>query len=126
MSLTVSYSDLLFQHDEQEMFPGMRKLFPPLRKKNFIRIQTRNVPMRTIYGIQINRLINIERTNRNLKPLTWDDKIGLIAREHSQDMAKRNFFAHDNPEGEDPISHRAPNSSAVPGFPPDGRVLYRD
>lgn len=53
---------------------------------------------------EVNRLINLERTNQGLRPLIWDDKIGLIAREHSQDMANRNFFAHENPEGEDPTA----------------------
>lgn len=51
---------------------------------------------------RVHILINEERINYGLKPLIWDDKIALIAREHSQDMAINDFFSHDNPDGEDP------------------------
>lgn len=51
---------------------------------------------------RVHTLINEERVNYGLKPLVWDDKIALIAREHSQDMATNDFFSHDNLKGEDP------------------------
>lgn len=51
---------------------------------------------------EVHRLINEERINYGLSPLKWDNKIADIAREHSQDMVLRNFFSHDNPDGEDP------------------------
>jgi uncharacterized protein YkwD len=45
---------------------------------------------------------NVERSNEGLSELKWDDKLGKIARAHSEDMVQRNFFDHDNPDGEDP------------------------
>jgi uncharacterized protein YkwD len=51
---------------------------------------------------EVHNLINSERTNNGLRPLSWDDNIVTIAREHSKDMVDRNFFAHVNPNGEDP------------------------
>ena len=33
--------------------------------------------------------------------LAWNDKLNIIARKHSQDMANRNYFSHDDPEGHD-------------------------
>lgn len=51
---------------------------------------------------EVHRLINVERINKGLKPLNWDERIAQIAREHSKDMVNRNFFSHDNPEGKDP------------------------
>lgn len=51
---------------------------------------------------EIHRLINIERTNNGLNPLVWDNQIYSIARAHSEDMVERDFFAHENPDGEDP------------------------
>jgi uncharacterized protein YkwD len=51
---------------------------------------------------EVHQLINVQRTNNGLSALTWDDSIGTIAREHSEDMVKRNFFSHINPSGEDP------------------------
>lgn len=51
---------------------------------------------------EVHRRINTERTNNGLRPLSWDSKIVQIAREHSEDMVTRNFYSHDNPDGEDP------------------------
>jgi uncharacterized protein YkwD len=49
----------------------------------------------------IHALINKERTKHGLSALAWDDTLGRISRKHSQDMAKRNYFSHDSPEGHD-------------------------
>ncbi|MGH9998257.1 MAG: CAP domain-containing protein [Nitrosopumilaceae archaeon] len=50
----------------------------------------------------IHELINMERQKHGLNNLVFDTKLTNIARTHSQDMANRNFFAHENPEGQDP------------------------
>ncbi len=50
---------------------------------------------------QIHDLINEEREKRGLPTLAWNDKLSVIARKHSQDMANRNYFAHSDPEGHD-------------------------
>lgn len=47
---------------------------------------------------------NEERRKYGLKDLVWDDQLALIAREHSEDMAKNNFFSHTNLKGEDPTA----------------------
>ena len=47
-------------------------------------------------------LINAQRSAHGFQPLDHIEKIRLIARSHSEDMASRNFFSHDNPEGLDP------------------------
>ena len=39
--------------------------------------------------------INLERANNGLVELQWDDEIAAIARQHSQNMADKNFFSHD-------------------------------
>lgn len=51
---------------------------------------------------EVHRLVNLQRTKNGLSPLIWDDKIAIIAREHSQDMAENNFFSHYNLRGEGP------------------------
>ena len=48
------------------------------------------------------QLINAQRVKRGLSPLEHIEKIRLIARSHSEDMAKRSYFSHDTPEGLDP------------------------
>ncbi|MEM5777693.1 MAG: CAP domain-containing protein [Candidatus Aenigmatarchaeota archaeon] len=51
---------------------------------------------------EVYRLVNLERTKNGLNSLIWDDKIAIIAREHSQDMAENKFFSHYNLRGEGP------------------------
>ena len=49
-------------------------------------------------------LVNAERTHAKLSELKPDDKLSAIARAHSSDMARRHFFDHVNPNGEDPTA----------------------
>jgi len=48
----------------------------------------------------IHALVNRERAAKGLRPIAWDAKLAAIARGHSGDMAKRQYFAHASPEGE--------------------------
>ncbi len=47
-------------------------------------------------------LINAQRSMHGIHPLDHIEKVRLIARSHSEDMASRNYFSHDNLEGLDP------------------------
>lgn len=51
---------------------------------------------------KIHVLINQQRVNNGLSPLSLDNMLSNIARIHSKDMASRGFFAHETPEGVDP------------------------
>ena len=53
---------------------------------------------------RVHVLVNKERAGRKLAQLQFDDKLAKIARTHSQDMARRNFFDHVNPDGKDPTA----------------------
>lgn len=59
----------------------------------------------------IHQQINDERTIRGMKPLLWDTALAKIAADHSKDMAVRNYFSHDDPEG-----HRYTYRYAVAGY----------
>lgn len=48
---------------------------------------------------QVHNLINAERVKNNLKPLTWNSALSVIAQNHSKDMALRNYFNGTTPEG---------------------------
>jgi len=48
---------------------------------------------------KIHTLINLEREKAGLDTLSFDTKLTTIARNHSEDMAKRDYFLHDTPEG---------------------------
>jgi uncharacterized protein YkwD len=49
------------------------------------------------------RLLNEERVARGLAPLTADPALREVARAHSADMFQRGYFAHVNPDGQDPF-----------------------
>ncbi len=46
-------------------------------------------------------LVNEERQKKGLAPLEYDKTAYEAARYHSMDMAKRDYFSHTSPEGED-------------------------
>jgi uncharacterized protein YkwD len=49
---------------------------------------------------EIHDLVNRERQAQGLKSLAWDGPLAVVARRHSEDMAKRKYFSHNSPEGE--------------------------
>lgn len=52
--------------------------------------------------MRIHNLTNIKRHEKGMPSLAYDNRLSEIARKHSEDMAKRNFFSHENPDGKDP------------------------
>ncbi len=47
--------------------------------------------------------INRHRVTIGCRALAWDNRLAIVARRHSEDMARRHFFSHTNPEGRDPF-----------------------
>ena len=52
--------------------------------------------------IKVHQLTNQYRTQHELEPLSLDDNLSNVARGHSQDMALRDYFDHESPEGVNP------------------------
>jgi uncharacterized protein YkwD len=48
-------------------------------------------------------LVNAARSNAGCPSLTWNAEVAGVAARHSQDMRDRNFFSHDNPDGQSPF-----------------------
>ena len=48
---------------------------------------------------EIFRLVNSERAKQRLRPLVWDDDVANVARDHSRQMGRQGFFAHQDPRG---------------------------
>ena len=44
-------------------------------------------------------LINTARHENGVTPLTWDPELCIMARAHSADMVRRQFFSHETPDG---------------------------
>jgi uncharacterized protein YkwD len=55
-------------------------------------------------ALRVHELINEQRVRHGLAALDWDDKLAIIAEKHSIDMARRDYFSHDTPEGKDPTA----------------------
>ena len=55
------------------------------------------------YEAAMLQMINEERQKHGLKPLQADPEMLSVARAHSQDMFAKGYFAHDDPEGNDPF-----------------------
>ena len=49
----------------------------------------------------VHEAINEHRQAKGLQPLAWDEKLALVARNHSADMANRGYFEHEDLEGHD-------------------------
>lgn len=65
--------------------------------------ENRTAPRVSIENLEkeIHALINAERQHKGLQILSWNSTLSKVARKHSQDMARRNYFSHFSPEGHD-------------------------
>ena len=52
---------------------------------------------------EVLRLVNIERTKEGLNPLVLDADLCAVAQLHSDDMIKREYFSHIDPDGKTPF-----------------------
>ena len=55
----------------------------------------------------IHALVNAERQQAGLAPLSTDDLLSSVARSHSADMASRDYFDHVNTQGQHPSDRAA-------------------
>lgn len=49
---------------------------------------------------RIHELINEARQSRGTDPLSWDGNLAYVSRDHSRDMSQRDFYSHQNPDGQ--------------------------
>jgi len=61
-------------------------------------------------------MVNRARAARGIARLSWDDRLGEIARAHSQDMHDRHFFSHQNPNGESPFDRGSDGENIAFGY----------
>ena len=67
-------------------------------------------------------LINQERSRAGLGTLTWDDRLGGLAREYSRQMARDSFFAHVDPDGKDVVARA--NAARIKDWTVIGENLF--
>lgn len=61
------------------------------------------------------RLANAARARAGLPALRAEDRLRAAARDHSRDMAKRDFCAHENPDGLTPADRMNAKGYPAPG-----------
>ena len=49
------------------------------------------------------RLMNEYRQKHGCAPLQWDARVAAVAQRHSEDMARRRYFHHNDPQGVSPF-----------------------
>ena len=57
--------------------------------------------------------VNAIRTQRHLIQLQRLPELDAVARAHSRDMAQRGYFAHESPEGSNPLDRLTRTRSAI-------------
>jgi uncharacterized protein YkwD len=67
------------------------------------------------YAAQVLDLTNTERAKAGCGALRSDSRLAAAAQGHSADMAKRNYFSHDTPEGTSPWDRIKAAGYANPG-----------
>jgi uncharacterized protein YkwD len=70
-------------------------------------VATSSAPAANGFERRAFELINDERRARGQQPLLWDGELTRLARQHSENMARRNFFSHTDPEGLDTADRAA-------------------
>lgn len=78
---------------------NMRTVQPQSRETVKLPFAVKESKPRAALEAQMLELVNKERLQAGLKPVTMDAKLTEAAREHSADMLARGYFSHYSPEG---------------------------
>lgn len=79
------------------------KTSDPVSSSSQTPTQTSSSPGTTSETQQALALLNADRAANGLAPLRLNSRLASLADYYAQDMINRNFFAHNNPEGQTPF-----------------------
>lgn len=96
------YLDQIFGQAAQETL-GFMTVRPDTDERVDLPFKATNLSVDAHAEARMLELINAERVKVGAPALIMDETLVVIAREHSQDMWHRSYFAHVNPDGEDPF-----------------------
>ncbi|MEH7254390.1 CAP domain-containing protein, partial [Neobacillus niacini] len=98
-----TYVTIFYDKHKNNTVTGIQIISKSLEenKKDFYTNET--PALKEGFEYQMFDLTNAARLNHQLPILTWDDHVKGTAREHSADMAKKNYFDHTNQEGQSPF-----------------------
>ncbi|MEV8514829.1 CAP domain-containing protein [Dactylosporangium sp. NPDC051484] len=75
--------------------PPAKQTTPPAKPKTTAATQGGN----SAYEAKVLTIVNAERAKAGCQPLAYNAKLRAAAYKHSADMAARDYFSHDTPEG---------------------------
>jgi uncharacterized protein YkwD len=75
---------------------------PQSKEKIDLTYSPRELKVDEVAEAEMFKLVNEERKKKGIHELVWSPQIVPVARRHSRDMWERKYFAHVNPDGEDP------------------------
>ncbi|MFN0073413.1 MAG: CAP domain-containing protein [Chloroflexota bacterium] len=64
--------------------------------------------------IRMFQMLNEARVSRGLNPLAWNDELARASQAHAEDMARRGYMEHTNPEGQNPRDRAAKHGYTTP------------
>ncbi len=80
--------------DQPETEPGQGQ-----RPTASISLSGRQAIDPAVLARRIHELVNVERVRFGLQPLAWQPGLAAVATGHSKDMANRDYFSHQSPDG---------------------------
>ena len=76
-------------------------------RANFVAASSASVAAPNASERRAFELVNEERRERGQQPLAWDGELTRLARQHSENMARQNFFSHTDRDGLDTADRAA-------------------
>lgn len=64
--------------------------------------------------VRMFQMLNEARVARGLNPLAWNAELARASKAHGEDMARRGYMEHTNPEGQDPRARALNHGYVVP------------
>ncbi len=83
-------------------YPAIRADLDALVGTKIVNLDERPRITRDALERRVHHWTNTKRREQGLPELAYDPELVVVARTHSEDMARRRFFSHVNPSGENP------------------------
>ncbi|WP_052345895.1 CAP-associated domain-containing protein [Paucisalibacillus sp. EB02] len=120
-----NYVTIFYDIHENNTVTAIQMISAELEKEKKAFFGKPNSDLKEGLEYQLFDLTNAARVNHGLPVLSWEEPLRKTAQDHSADMAKNNYFSHENLEGKSPfdrmaddaISYRAAGENLATGQP---------
>lgn len=98
-----AYTTFYFDRYDQNKLMGLLLVDKAMEESFMDHYGKPNQELRSAYERQLFDLANVTRNTHKLKPFIWDETAAETARKHSRDMAEKDYFDHNNLQGQSPF-----------------------